>query len=367
LSPLRILHFVTGGFSGATQVAVDLCRAAHRSGDTEVLLALRRKPSTDPARVTALRAEGLDVQVMPGWSHVATILALRKLAQQWRPDILVAHGFSEHIWGRYAGLLAGVPHLVHVEHNSRERYTRWRLAQALWLARRSAATVGVSEGVRHHLLELGFPAANCVAIPNGIDMQRFPEALQQPWAEREDAVVMASRFGRQKDHATLVHALALLGEQAPRLYLAGGGKQRQRNAIAAQVRRLGLESQVQFMGQVADVPDLLRRQRIFVLSTHYEGMPLALVEAMAAGCACIASDVVGAREVLEHGRTGLLVPEGNAEALAQAIAGLRADPERAEALGRSARQYAVQNFNVVQMHARYDALFHRVQASLPVL
>ncbi|PWS21349.1 glycosyltransferase, partial [Enterococcus faecium] len=78
-------------------------------------------------------------------------------------------------------------------------------------------------------------------------------------------------------------------------------------------------AQVSFLGQVADMPELLASQRIFVLSTHYEGMPLALVEAMAAGCACIGSDVVGVREVISHGRTGLLVPEGDAQALADAL------------------------------------------------
>lgn len=363
------MHFVTGGFSGATQVAVDLCRAAQRGQGMEVMLALRRKPSTDAARVDALRNEGLDVRVVPGWSHAATIWALRKLALAWRPDILVAHGFSEHLWGRYAGLLAGVPHLVHVEHNSRERYTRWRLAQALWLARRTAATVGVSLGVRDHLLELGFPASTCIAIPNGIELARFPAVPSPTWHERENAVVMASRFGRQKDHATLVRALALLREkdQAPRLSLAGGGKRRQRDSIDALARRLGLAQQVDFLGQVADVPTLLARHRIFVLSTHYEGMPLALVEAMAAGCACIGSDVVGVREVLAHGRTGLLVPEGDAQALADALADLLEHSEKAEALGQAARQQAEHEFDVSRMHARYEALLGRIQAGQPVL
>lgn len=366
---MRVMHFVTGGFSGATQVAVDLCRAARRTQDMEVLLVLRRKPSTDPARVQGLRDEGLDVRVVPGWSHAATIWMLSALAREWRPDILVAHGFSEHLWGRYAGLLAGVPHLVHVEHNSRERYTRWRLAQALWLARRTAATVGVSLGVRDHLLALGFPAETCIAIPNGIDLARFPAVPPHAWHERENAIVMTSRFGRQKDHATLVRAVALLRERGlvPQLSLAGGGKQRLRKSIGALARQLGLAEQVHFLGQVPDIPGLLARQRIFVLSTHYEGMPLALLEAMAAGCACIGSDVIGVREVLSHGRTGLLVPEGDAHALAAAIADLMEHPERAEALGRAARQQAEREFDLSHMHGHYEALFRAIEASRPAV
>lgn len=146
--PLRVIHFVTGGFSGATQVAVELVRAAVTDPGMEALLVLRRKRQADPARVEALRQEGLAVEVVQGWSHIATVLDLVRVCRRFKPDVLVAHGFSEHLWGRYAGLWAKVPALVHVEHNSRERYSWWRLAQAKWLAQRTAAIIGCSEGVK---------------------------------------------------------------------------------------------------------------------------------------------------------------------------------------------------------------------------
>ena len=162
--PVRVLHFVTGGFSGgATQVAVALVNAAlvnaTAHGDrVQPLLVLRRKRRTDPKRIAELEQAGVPLAVVPGWSHAATIWSLVKVCREFRPDVLVAHGFSEHLWGRYAGLLARVPHLVHVEHNTRERYTAWRRAQTRWLARRSARIVGCSEGVRLRLLEMGMPS-----------------------------------------------------------------------------------------------------------------------------------------------------------------------------------------------------------------
>ena len=358
---MRVMHFVPGGFSGATQVAVDLCLAA-RSAGQDVVLVLRRKRTTAPERVEALRAQGLDVRVVPGWSHAATVWVVRALALRWHPDILVAHGYSEHIWGRYAGLLAKVPCLVHVEHNSRERYTRWRLRQALWLADRTAATVGVSEGVREQLVAKGFPAERCVAIPNGIDLDRFPSAALVPFDARMPSIVMAARFARQKDHATLIEAVALLKANGlrPLVYLAGGGKA----GIAQRMRRLahrrGVADQVHFLGSVSDLPELLMQYQVFVLSTHYEGMPLALVEGMAAACACVASDVVGVRGVLEPGRTGLLVPEEDAPALAQALARLLADPSYAAAMGQAARVAAFTQFGVAHMHANYRQLLECV-------
>ncbi len=206
----RVLHFVTGGFSGATQVAVDLVRAHAASGHFQPVLVLRRKRTTSPERVAALRAEGIDVRIVPGWAHLATVWRLAALCRAWRPDVLVAHGFSEHLWGRYAGLLAGVPRLVHVEHNSRERYSAWRLRQALWLSGRTDAIVGCSEGVRRSLLGRGFPADKTQAISNGIRLEPFAGADARPWSEREPAIVMSARFARQKDHATLLRAVALL-------------------------------------------------------------------------------------------------------------------------------------------------------------
>ena len=356
---MRVMHFVTGGFSGVTQVAIDLCRAAAGVEGVEVLLVLRRKRTTTTTRVEALRAQGVDVRVVPGWTHAATVWTLRALARAWRPDILVAHGYSEHLWGRYAGLLAGVPQLVHVEHNSRERYTRWRLAQALWLARRTAATVGVSEGVREQLVLRGFPAEQCVAIPNGIDLGRFPPAELQPMAQRESGIVMAARFARQKDHATLIEALALLVAQGlrPVLYLAGGGKPRVEQRMRALAQARGIANQVRFLGSIADLPQLLMRQRIFVLSTHYEGMPLALLEGMAAGCAVVGSAVPGVREVLRDGEDGLLVPEADPVALADALQRLLRDPDDAARMAANARAAALERHGRALMNQRYEDLF----------
>ena len=359
---LKILHFVTGGFSGATQVAIDLCLAAQRSGDMQVKLVLRRKRNTDTARVQTLIDQGLDVRVVPGWSHLATIFALYQQARQYRPDILVAHGFSEHLWGRYAGLLAKVPHLVHVEHNSRERYNWSRLLQARWLARYTDAIVGVSEGVRVALLQNGFPSERCFAIPNGIELKRFEEVSQHPWLNRTPHIIMASRFARQKDHGTLIDALALLKKDGltPSLAFAGLGKSSLIKKAKEKVRIAGLQNQVKFLGHVHELPKLLMQNQIFVLSTHYEGMPLALVEAMAAGCACIATDVIGVRGVIDNEVNGLLVSENDAQALASALVKLLTNPLMSARLSQAAQHKAISQYSLAHMKECYTELFSNI-------
>ncbi|KQW43503.1 MULTISPECIES: glycosyltransferase [unclassified Roseateles] len=352
----RVVHFVTGGFSGATQVAVDLCLSALRGGPFEPVLVLRRKRHTPMARVEALKAQGLSVHLVSGWSHLVTIAELASLLRGLQPAALLAHGFPEHLLGRHAGVRAGVPVLIQVEHNSRERYTAWSRWQSRQLARRSAALVGVSEGVRQSLLAQGLPADKTIAIPNGIDLERFAQA----GGDREAGVLMSARFARQKDHATLIDAMALLASRhglRPPLQLAGTGPRQAR--MQAKVQQMALGGQVRFLGHHGDMPGLLRSQAIYVLSTHYEGMPLALVEAMAAGCGCIASDVIGVRGVVEDGVTGLLVPEGDAAALADAIARLLHDPALAARLGAAARERALAEHGVALMRERYEALITR--------
>ena len=357
--PVRVIHFVTGGFSGgATQVAIALVNAQRAGGAIEPLLVLRRKRRGDPARIAELRDSGVPLEVVSGATHLSTILALARLCQCWKPDVLVAHGFSEHLWGRYAGLLAKVPALVHVEHNTRERYTRWRLAQTRWLARRTARIVGCSEGVRQVLLDIGMPAERTIAIPNGVRVEPFADADAHPLAAREPGIVMVARYSKQKDHATLVRAVALLRERglAPPVLLAGAGKPAHRGPVERLVRELGLDGQVQFLGLHRDVPGLLMRHRICVLSTHYEGMPLALIEGMAAGCAVVGSAVPGVRETLRDDVDGRLVPENDPAALADVLERLLRDDAYATRLAAAAREAALTRYSRERMNAAYEAM-----------
>lgn len=362
---MRVIHFVTGGFSGATQVAVDLARAAQARQSTDggaVLLALRTKRHTDMTRVAALRADGLEVILIPGWSHLVTIWALMRLCLRWRPDVLVAHGFSDHIWGRCAGLLAGVRHLVHVEHNTRERYTAWRRLQTRWLARRTHLFIGVSEGVRQSLLALGMPAARTIALPNGTRLEPFATAGERPYDGRRPDITMPARFARQKDHATLLQALALLRADGlrPRLALAGGGSARHLRKARRLCTRLGLDDQVDFLGQRSDVPELLMDRQICVLASHYEGMPLALVEAMAAGCVAVGSAVPGIRELLSDGVDGRLFEHASAPALAAVLRDLLTHPQEASALAARGRAVATSLYSMQRMLAGYEGAFAKL-------
>lgn len=364
MKKLKVLHFVTGGFSGgATQVALGLVRAALDSDTCDALLVLRKKSHADRQRIQQLYDEGLPLVEVNNITHLTTIYELMRVCERYQPDVLVAHGFSEHLWGRYAGLLARVPTLVHVEHNTRERYTWWRLKQAHWLTRYTKVLVGCSEGVRQALLEKGFPEEKCIAIPNGIHLGPF-QAEPRPWATRKNELIMVSRIAKQKDHATLIRAIAILREQGLELplKLVGKGKAKLTQSLQRLSHELGVDDLVDFMGFSSEVPRLLSETKYFVQCTHYEGMPLTLLEAMAAGCAVIGSAVPGVQEVIAHQDTGLLHEHANAEALAAQMKSVMSDDATAEAMGQRARAQAFAEHSKELMHQRYEELFLNISA-----
>jgi glycosyltransferase involved in cell wall biosynthesis len=206
---------------------------------------------------------------------------------------------------------------------------------------------------------MGMPAERTIAIPNGIRLEPFAEADAHPFEQRVPGIVMVARFSKQKDHATLLRAVALLrgrGLQPPVLF-AGGGKALHRAPLERLARELGLHGQVRFLGVVRNVPELLMTHQVAVLSTHYEGMPLALLEGMAAGCAVAGSAVPGVREVIEDGVDGRLVPEADAHALADVLETLLRDPRTSARMAATARRAAIERHGRDLMNARYEALF----------
>lgn len=355
------MHFASGAFSSATQMAADLCYAAKApSSGVRAVLVLQRKRNTDEQRLEALRDKGLDLRVVAGWPRLATVWQLYQLCRQLKPDVLVAHGHSEHLSGRLAGFLAGVPTLIQVEHSPAEPYRLWHRWLAKWLAPRTTRFIGVSEGVRRHLVQTGAPEDRTLAIPAGVDLGRFPQAKVREFSSRRACIVMSGRFGSQKDHKTLIRAVAILGQRGLRLPLTliGGGKDSVRQECEDEVHRLGLQKQVQFQKASQDLPELLMNSAIFVLSTRWEGMPSALVEAMAAGCACVVTDAPGVEGIIENGRTGFVVPMGDPASLAQALEKVISQPGLGTQLGQAARQQALQAHGLDLMRLRYQALLN---------
>jgi glycosyltransferase involved in cell wall biosynthesis len=368
--PLHIVHFVTGGGTGATRVALDLALAQSRAGAARPHLILRNKGRALPAVMQQqAEAAGLPLYWVDNvWPRARVIRQLRGLCAQIHPTVFFAHGYSEHLWGREAALAEQIPVVVHVEHNV-ERYLPWRVWHARRLAPATAATACVSSAVEQNVRRLNMGGRRVVTVHNGVDLQRFH--CQTPLHERRPDILMPARFARKKDQPTLIRAARLLVDRGWQgdLLLAGGGKPVHRRHCERLVRRLGLQDRVKFLGNVNDLPQRLAQCRIAALASWQEGLPLVLAEAMAAGCAVVASAIPGITDILrdEPGHAnGWLFPPGDAQAAADALWLALQDPEEAQRRADAGRRDANGHFSLDEMAARYDTLLQQVLADVRV-
>jgi glycosyltransferase involved in cell wall biosynthesis len=282
-----------------------------------------------------------------------------RLARAFRrlgADVVHTHDDKPLLYGAPAAALAGVPRQIHTRHGQ-AFFLRPRQARLISLAARlTDGFVCVSEDsarvtVRRH----GVAPRGVSTIWNGIDLGRF--AYSGPRAD--GPAVTVARLNPEKDMATLLRAVALVVRSQPafRLEVAGDGPcLADLKQTAADLR---LNGHVRFLGLVSDVPALLIRARLFVLSSVSEGVSLTLLEAMARGLPVAATRVGGNPEVVADGDTGLLVPARSPAALAEALLRLYGDADLGRRLGLAGRRRVEAHFDVRRMVARYEALYRQ--------
>lgn len=233
-------------------------------------------------------------------------------------------------------------------------------------SRRADGLIAVAPEVKESILATmpGIAPDKIAVIPNGVDTRRYQRRGDRAatraalgLSPEERAVAVVATFKEQKGHRYLIEAAAHLRDDYPqaRYLLIGDGELRA--ALERQIAAAGLQATFRLLGTRPDVPALLAAADLFVLPSLWEGLPMALIEAMAAGLPVVATDVSGTRGVMRDGETGLLVPPGDATALAQAMAALLAEPERAAQMGAAARRRVELHFSARKQAADHLALF----------
>lgn len=244
-----------------------------------------------------------------------------------------------------------------------------RVAVNRLLMRRGDRVIGVGNSVRQALIENeGIDAQRVEVIYNGVDLEPFSavcgdhERRQRVRndlgiADSEQVILQVARLNPLKDHRTAVAAVRRLQDAGcpVRLVLAGDGEERLR--IESAVREAELESQVMLLGARHDIPDLLCAADAFVLSSISEGIPLTIIEAMAAGVPVVATQVGGIAEVIEHEVSGLLVPERDPGHLAGALQRVLTDVPARQKMIAAARETAGRRFSREEMHSRYADVY----------
>jgi glycosyltransferase involved in cell wall biosynthesis len=279
-------------------------------------------------------------------------------------DIAHSHEFGMAVYGAWASWHAGVPHLITM-HGSRYYADRLRRRVAMRAAvAASGGLVAVSHPLADHLSrDLFVPRSRIAVVINGVprpDAGRMPSrSLRDELSIPADDPLLVSvgNLYPVKGHRHLIEALACLADRHPSVHLAIAGRGDLAEPLLAAARSHGMSGRVHLLGLRPDVGAILAAADVFVLPSMSEGLPLALLEAMFAGCPIVASDVGEVAATLDEGRAGLLVPPGNPSALGDALDRILTDPDRARALGARARQRAADHYDLSQMVRRYRSIY----------
>ncbi len=335
---LLYINAINGG--GAERVMVNLAEKFANEGYRVILLTSFTDEWEYPLSpaVCRISMEQQEVQQNRLMRNLSRIRKLRQICKQERPDVLISFMQEPNFRAILASRGLPVKTIVSVRNDPNREY---------------AGKVGRLVG------KVLLPMADGCVFQTEDAKAWFPKRLQkkskviknevaEPFFQVQRCaarnVVTVGRLNKQKNHLLLIRAFARIADKHPEQDFLIYGEGDCREMLQQQIRKLGLESRVHLIGKTADVPGVLAKAGIFVLSSDYEGMPNALMEALAAGVPSISTDCPcgGPRALIQPGENGLLVPVGDEAALAAAMDQLLSDPEAAEKMGAAARESAKQ-------------------------
>lgn len=353
---MRILYIITTPDHGGAQVNVlDLVSGWSRS--VEVVLATGSEGFlTEAARLAGVEVKIVDSLVRPvrPWSDWQAYRDLRTLIRSVQPDLVHCHSSKAGLIGRMAACAEKVP-VVFTAHG-------WAFEQGIsFLLRvtgllsehlasrlcRNQHVITVAEADRKLAKEKNVqPLERMTTVHNGVPDVEY---RSRPDVGDVPEIIMVARFFEQKDHETLLRAVSRI-ERPHTVTLVGDGPRL--DVVATLARQLGIEDRVAFLGDRHDVPELLSKAHLFVLSSLWEGFPISILEAMRAGLPVIACDVGGVRESVVHGETGLLIHPKDEDALRAAIDRLLSQPALRKEMGARGRAVFEEKFGKRRMLER---------------
>ncbi|MEZ0167162.1 glycosyltransferase [Microvirga sp. TS319] len=352
----------TGGMETmATALARALARRGHRVGVTCL--------ESEGDLAEDLRRTGIPVSLVPCPGTVPLLRPHPGLREHFAAqplDVVHAHN---GVWVKaaLAARAAGVPAVVHTAHGFAFGEPWFEDALRWWAGLRTDMVAAVSAPLREHLVHKArIPASRVTTIINGIDTMRFAPhgtsgILRGAVGVGPDVPLVGcvARLDPVKNLALLIDAMALMVRDLPdaRLVLVGDGPLRE--SLREQAQVAGLGDRVLFPGAFADTAPIYRDLDIFVLPSVSEGTSISALEAMASGTPVVATAVGGTPQLLGDG-CGMLVPSGDAQALADAIRGLLADPTGRSRIAQAARKRVLDRFSHADMVRAYERLYRQV-------
>ena len=375
---MKIVQFVNNlDMGGIERLAVELGRRQKDAGHEAIIYCLtHRGDFAKEAEASGIRIVAFQKERGPS---PGTVWAMVKMLRKDRPDVLHTHNHLVHHYGVLAGRLAGVPAIVNTRHGAlvqiKEQGSGFvattsspdTKADLIYRAclRWTDAVVLISEATRNFYVEhRGCPSSKTHVILNGAPLERFLCSPASPGSLRPRIRFgTASRMVADKDHFTLLAAFARAAESLPHaeLHVAGDGPLRSR--IESSIAELNLKQKVVLHGAVREVPVFLKQLDIFVMTSVNEGLPVAVLEAMAAGLPIISTRVGGIQEAAIEGLNARFAKRGDAAGLAHEMTQMALCPDLA-GIGAHGRRLVMERFQIERTWKEYEELFNRIRFGL---
>lgn len=295
------------------------------------------------------------------------VLRLYRFIRKHRIDVVQTHGLRADSVGRIVGRLAGARAVISTIHS----IDPWRRRRHVFLDRLTSGWVSkwvaVCEAAKAATVARErYPANRIEVVPIGIEPRPISrENMDATRAalgiapEAGPVIGIVANLREMKGHRDVIAALPELRRRHPGIVFVFAGKDASNGEIEREARAANLLDSIRFPGFVADVPALLGALDIFCLPSHWEGLPVSIIEAMHAGLAIIATQVGGIPELIRHGQEGLLIPPRNPEALTAAVDELATNWAKRTSLGRAALQRAITDFTVGTMARRMETIYRQ--------
>ena len=360
---LTILHVTAPAEFGGLERVVEALAGGHaRAGHRVHVAAVIGPDDPDPALAVALRRAGVEVHILriAARRYLAERSFIAQLCRTVRPDVMHTHGFRSDVVDGGIARKLGIPCLTTV-HGFTRAGGRGRLYE--WLQRRSHArfdrVVAVSQAQTSELQAAGVPAASLRVIRNawgGSDDRLGRAEARAALGVPPDAVHVAwvGRLSPEKAPDLFLAAVARCADRRIHASIIGDGSMRE--SLEAQAQTLGVGDRTRFRGHVPDAGRYFAGFDVFVMSSHTEGAPIVLFEAMAAEVPVVATSVGGIPEIAGAGES-VLVPAGDADALANGIRRVLDDPERARKMTDAALHTLRSKFTAEAWLREYESMY----------